>query len=94
MDVLYIEEKATWGTELIQFLAALANLQHEDFKKRMDAFKKWTISQFTPHQTSTLTKWLFSQKRFFKSTLLLNGQRCIQECPLCRPFCIYPSSVV
>ena len=38
----------------------------------MDDLKKWIISRFTPHHTTTLPKGLFSQKLFFKSTLLLN----------------------
>ena len=44
----------------------------------MDALKKWMIIRFTPHQTTTLPKWMFSQKPFFKSTLLLNGYCGIQ----------------
>ena len=38
----------------------------------MDDLKIWIISRFTPHHKTTLPKWLFSQKLFFKSTLLLN----------------------
>ena len=37
----------------------------------MDAFEKWMISLFPPHQTTTLPKWLFSRKLFFKSSLML-----------------------
>ena len=33
----------------------------------------------TPYQTTTLPKWMFSPKLFFKSSLLLTGQCSIQE---------------
>ena len=39
----------------------------------MNASEKWMIFQFTPHQTTTLPKWIFFQKIFFKSSFLLNG---------------------
>ena len=64
----------------------------------MDALKKWMISWFTQHQTITYPKWLFSQKLFFKSSLLLN-EFCSIQTPqtssddLCLLFCIYPSSM-
>ena len=37
----------------------------------MNALKKWMIIQFTPHQTTTLPKWMFCEKCFFKSSLLV-----------------------
>ena len=64
----------------------------------MDALKKWMISHFTPHQTTTLPKRLLFRNLFFNSTLLLNGWCSIQVRPpsssddLCLLFCIYPSS--
>ena len=66
----------------------------------MDALKKWMIIQFTPYQTITLTKWMFFQNFLFKSSLLLNGQCCIQvrhqknSDDLCLLFCLYPSSMI
>ena len=58
------------------------------------------IIRFIPHQTTTLPKWMFCQKLFFKSTLLLIGYCGIHVCmsaptssdDLCLLFCIYPSS--
>ena len=47
----------------------------------MDALEKWIFAQFTPYQTTTQTKWMFSQKRLFKSSLLLNGLCGIQVRP-------------
>ena len=40
---IYTEEKtkvvaAVWGTELIQFLAVLAILYHDDLKNRMNSY--------------------------------------------------------
>ena len=44
---------------------------------------EWILYKMvTPHQTTTLTKWMFIQKLFFKSSLLLNGQCSIQVRPL------------
>ena len=65
----------------------------------MDALEKWIIIRFTPLQTTTLPKWMFSQRLLFKSSLLLNGLRGIQVGPqtnsdnFCLPFPIYPSSM-
>ena len=73
---------AAWRMELIQFLAALVILHQDDLKKRtnritaltrIDASKKWIIIRFTPYQTITLRKWMFSKKLFFRSLLLLKG---------------------
>ena len=73
----YSEEKVVavvWGTELIQFVAAL----QDDLKKMMtmkgilggmNASEQ--CSQFPPHQTTILPKWMFFQKLFFTSSLLL-----------------------
>ena len=61
---------------------------------------KRIIIKFTPYQTTTLTKLMFSQKPLFKSSLLLNCQCGIQVRALtnsddiCLPFCLYPSSLV
>ena len=58
---------------------------------------------WSPHQTTTLPKWMFSQKNFFKSSLPLNGWCGIQvfrpiykrrPLRLCLHFCIYPSSMI
>ena len=65
----------------------------------LDAVQKWMIIRFTPYQTTTLPKWMLSQKRLFKSSLLLNGNCGIQVRPpitnedLCLLFCFYPSSM-
>ena len=40
---------------------------------RMDAWEKWMIIRFTPHQTTTRSKWMFFQKLFCISSLLQNG---------------------
>ena len=86
------EEKAkvvadVQGTELIQFLAALAIFHQDDLKKRMNRiiatcrngfFRKWMIIMFTQYQTTTLPKWMFSHKLLFKSSLLLNSQ-CVPQ---------------
>ena len=57
---------------------------------RMDASVKWMIIWFTPYQTTTLPKWMFFQKLFFKSSMLLNGQFGIQVYPQnrCLLFCL------
>ena len=61
----------------------------------MDASDKWIIIWLTPHQINTQRKWMFFQKPFFKSSLLLNGQCDIQELPpnssddLCLLFCLF-----
>ena len=81
------EEKATvfasaWGTELIQFLAALAILHQDDLKKRMNRIKAtwrnemlWKMDEqpvrttppnHQPYQSGYLPN-------LFKSSLLLNG---------------------
>ena len=61
------------------------------------------IILFTPYQTTTLLKWMFSQKIVFTSSLLLNGKCSIQVLyirppnnsdDLCLLFCLYPSSMV
>ena len=39
------------------------------------------IIWFTPYQTTTLQKWMFFQKLYFRSSLLLNGQCGIQVGP-------------
>ena len=44
----------------------------------MNAFKKWIFIRFTRYQNTPLPKWMFSQKLYFKSSLLLNGQCGIQ----------------
>ena len=77
---------AVWGTELIQFLATLDIFYQDDFEKkdeyrllgRRDALKKLRIILFTSYQTTTLPKWMFSQKLLFKSSLLLNSKCGIQ----------------
>ena len=38
----------------------------------MDSLEKRMIIQFTPYQTTTLPKWMLSQKLWFKTSLLLN----------------------
>ena len=93
-------KKVLGGKELIQFLAAQAILHRDDVKKRMNRLMAtWWNGWFTPHQTTTLPNWIFSQKPVFKSTLLQNGQSFIQVHPptnsddLCLLFCIYPSSI-
>ena len=48
---------------------------------RMDASEKWMIIWFPLHQATNLPKWMFFQKRFFKSSLLLNGLCGIQDVP-------------
>ena len=72
---------AVWGTELIQFLAALAISRKDVLKKRMNRKKAtWWNECFEEmddrpvhiNQTTTLPKSMFSQKLFFKSSLLLN----------------------
>ena len=82
---------AVWGKEMIQFLAALAILHQDGLKKKINritatqrngCFKKCMIIQFTPFQTTTLPKWMFSQKLLSKSSLLQNGQCGIQVIPL------------
>ena len=61
-------------------------------KKRMNrikatwwngCFEKWMIIRFTPYQTTSLPKWMFSPKNVlpFKSSLLLNGKCGIQVRP-------------
>ena len=79
------------------------------FKKRMkririlggmDALNKWMIIRFTPYQTTTLPKWMFSQKLLFKSSFLLNSQCRIQVRPplnsddLWLLFCLNPSPML
>ena len=65
---------AVLGTKLIQFLAAVAIFNQDDLKNGgMDALKKCMIIRFTPDQTTTLSKWMFSQKLLFKSSLWLYG---------------------
>ena len=55
----------SWGTELIQFLVALAILHQDDLKKRMNRITatgrkrrlgKLVIIWFTPHPLQTVTK--------------------------------------
>ena len=56
---------AVWGTEWIQFLAALAIFHQDILKKRLNrilALEKWMIIRFTPYQTTTQRKWMFYQK--------------------------------
>ena len=70
------EEKAkvaavVWGTELIQYLAALDIFHYRMIWRKewieewllgeMDALKKLMIIRFTPYQTITLPKLMFSQ---------------------------------
>ena len=60
---------AVWGTELNQFLAALAILHKDDLKKMMNRIKatwgnecfekKWMTIRFTSYETATLPKWMF-----------------------------------
>ena len=62
---------AVWGTKFIQFSAALQIWHQDDLKKRMntyveertlgrmDASEKLMIIWLTPHQTTTLPKWIF-----------------------------------
>ena len=38
----------------------------------MDAWENWIILRFTPHQTTTLPKWIFFQKAFFQIILVGN----------------------
>ena len=40
---------------------------------KMNALNILMIIRFTQHQTTTLPKWMFSQKPLFNSSLLLNG---------------------
>ena len=54
----------------------------------MDALKKGVIIQFIRYQTTTLPKWMFSQKRCDKSSLLINYSD-----NLCLLFCLYPFSI-
>ena len=77
----------------------LAILHQDDLKKRMnrilggkDALKKWMTSLFTPHQTTTFSKWLFSQNVFFISSWLVrhSSMSPTSSDDLCHPFCIYP----
>ena len=37
------------------------------------ASEEWMIIWFKPHQTTTLPKWMFLQKLFFKSSLMISG---------------------
>ena len=66
---------------------------------RNRCFEKMDDHHFTPYQTTTLPKWMFSHKLLFKTSLLLIGQCAIQVSPpnnsddLCLLFCIYPSSM-
>ena len=48
---------------------------------RLDASDKWMIIWFTPHQTNTLPKWMFIQKLFFKSSLLINSSAAFKYVP-------------
>ena len=70
------------GTELLQFLAALEILRQDDLKKwmnrRMDTWRHGCSGimhdhPVRPNQTTTLPKWMFFQKLFSKSSLLLNN---------------------
>ena len=90
---------AAWWTELIQLLAVLAILHQADLKKRisriiggMDAFKKWMIIWFTPHQTTTLQKWMIWQIILAANCLVRNLSTTTpnqQQQPL--PFLLYVS---
>ena len=74
---------AAGGMELIQFHAAPAIVHQDDPKKRMNrimatwqngCFEKSSGSHHTKTSPpGTLSKWMLSQKLFFKSSLLLNG---------------------
>ena len=70
------------STELIHFpcrttVLAPGWFEETDEKKnrrmlgRMDASEKWMIIWFTPHQTTTISKWMFFPIFFFKLTVLL-----------------------
>ena len=61
---------AVWGTEMMQFLAALAILHQDALKKGINritatwwngCFEK-RIFQFIPYHSTTLPKWMFFQK--------------------------------
>ena len=78
------------GTELIQFDAEYRISTRMIGRKRwkeewtlggMDASEKLMIIWFTPHQITSLTKRMFLQKPFFKSSLLLSGWCGIQVRP-------------
>ena len=72
---------AAWVTEFIQFLAVLSILNQDDFKKRINRTATWRNGCFEkmddhPVHTTTNhhpTKWMFSQKLFFKPSMLTNG---------------------
>ena len=74
---------AAGGMELTQFHAAPAIVHQDDSKKRMNrimatwqngCFEKSSGSHHTKTSPpGTLSKWMLSQKLFFKSSLLLNG---------------------
>ena len=61
--------------------------------------EQWMIIWFTLHRTTTLPKWMFFQKLFFKSSLMLISQCGIHFRPpnssddLCFLFCLYPPSM-
>ena len=62
-------------------LAALAILNQDDLKNRMNGYGTWRngcsekMDDHPVHTTPNypLPKWMFSQKLFFKSSLPLNG---------------------
>ena len=81
---------AAWGTKLIRCLAALAILHQDDLKKRIRritaTWRNRCFEQMDDHLVhntlnNTLSKWMFSQTFFSKSSLLLNGQCGIQVRP-------------
>ena len=66
---------AVWGRNWKAFIARMFWEKGWIEKWRlcgMGALEKWMIIRYTPHQTTTLTKWMFLQKNFFKSSWPLN----------------------
>ena len=63
----------------------------------MDALTNWMIIRFTPYQTASLSKGMFSQKLRFKLSLKQKGySAAFKYAPpnnsddLCLLFCLYP----
>ena len=89
------------GTDLIP--CRTSHLAQDDLKKRITRetatwrngyFRKMDDHLVTLHPTTTLPKWMFFQKLFLESSLLLNGLCGIQVRPptsspnICLPFCL------
>ena len=70
---------AGWGTKLNAALAIY--VEPGRFEEKDEKFWKKMIILFTPHQTTTLPKWMAFRKLFFKSSFLpLNSFGGIQAC--------------